>query len=268
VSLQRLDANSPIRDSVTRMSFMRALRLTATCGLALTLPAARAAANLIVNGSFESPTAPAGGFSNFAGGSTAISGWTVVGVDSAVVNKTFTQSGIVFQSEDGNQWLDLSGVTSNSTASGVTQSVPTAIGTAYQLSFYVGSATDGSLFFPATVDLSIDGGARVSYTNPTAPATRLDWKLFTVGFTATKSVTNLTFFNAGAANNYLAALDNVSLDPAPTPVPALGPLPRIALAGVLLLVALAFSRSKGQSLADSARRQCGGSRCATHVRSV
>ena len=175
-----------------------------------------------------------------------------MGVDSAVVNKTFTQNGIVFESEDGNQWLDLSGVTSNSTASGVTQDVPTTIGTAYQLSFYVGSATDNTLFFPATVDLSIDGGARTSYTNPTAPANRLDWKLFTVAFTATKSMTTLTFFNGGASNNYLAALDNVSLSLAPAPVPALGPLPPIALAGALLLPALAAARSRRRSRRESA----------------
>lgn len=235
------------------MGFVQALRLTAACGVMLILPAAQAAANLVVNGSFESPAAPAGGYLNYAGGSTAIPGWTVVGVDSAVVNKTFTQNGIVFESEDGNQWLDLSGVTSNSRSSGVTQDVPTTTGMAYRLSFYVGSATDNTLFFPATVDLSIDGGARVSYTNPTAPATRLDWELFTVEFTATKSSTNLTFFNGGASKNYLAALDNVSLDPAPPPVPMLGLVPHIALAGALLLLALATVRSKGRRRVSEVR---------------
>src|SRR5438045_2462928 len=37
------------------------------------------AASLLVNGSFETPTVPAGGFTTFAVGSSAITGWTVVG---------------------------------------------------------------------------------------------------------------------------------------------------------------------------------------------
>jgi hypothetical protein len=44
------------------------------------------AINLIVNGSFENPTVPVGSFINYVGGSTAITGWTVVGVDSSVVS--------------------------------------------------------------------------------------------------------------------------------------------------------------------------------------
>jgi hypothetical protein len=190
---------------------MRAIRLTLTCAAVLTLAVAPAEANLIVNGSFEVPTVPFGGFTNFAGGSTAITGWTVVGVDSSVISKTFTQAGIVFQAQDGNQWLDLAGVTSNSSSSGVRQNVATMIGGVYELRFYVGSATGGGIFFPATVDLSINGGARVGYPNPTGPSNMLNWKLFTVEFTATSATTTVTFFNGSAANNYLCALDNVSI---------------------------------------------------------
>ncbi|MBI5763033.1 MAG: DUF642 domain-containing protein [Planctomycetes bacterium] len=189
---------------------MRAIRLTVACVAVLTLAAAPAKAFPIVNGSFEVPIVPSGGFTNFAGGSTGITGWTVVGVDSSVVSGTFTQSGIVFQAQSGNQWTDLAGVTSNSSTSGVTQNVATMIGGVYQLSFYVGSATGGP-FFPATVDLSINGGARVGYTNPIGPTNMLNWKLFTVPFTATSTTTTITFFNGSAANNFLCALDNVSI---------------------------------------------------------
>jgi hypothetical protein len=37
------------------------------------------ATTLITNGSFESPVVPVGSFTNFASGSTGITGWTVVG---------------------------------------------------------------------------------------------------------------------------------------------------------------------------------------------
>lgn len=193
-------------------------RLAVACVAVLILALAPAKANLIVNGSFEVPTVPAGGYINYPAGSTAITGWTVVGVDSSVISGTFTQAGIVFQAQSGNQWIDLAGVTSNSSTSGVRQNVATAIGGVYQLSFYVGSATGGP-FFPATVDLSINGGARVGYTNPTGPSNMLNWKLFTVEFTATSATTTVTFFNGSAANNYLCALDNVSISSVLCPCP-------------------------------------------------
>lgn len=163
---------------------------------------------------------PVGGYINYLGGSTAITGWTVVGVDSSIVNTTFTQSGVTFNAENGNQWIDLAGVTSNSMSSGVTQSVGTMIGDAYQLTFYVGSSYALPFFFPATVDLSIDGGARTHFSNPATPPDKLDWKLFTVDFTATHSTTVITFLNGDASNNYETPLDNVQLtDISPAAVP-------------------------------------------------
>jgi len=191
---------------------MRAARLELVGIAALTAPSAYA--QEIVNGSFEFPVLPAGSFTNFLGGATAITGWTVVGVDSTVVNR-FTQNGITFQAQEGNQWIDLAGVTSNSRTSGVTQDVATSVGQLYALRFYVGSATDNLFFFPGTVDLSINGGARMGFTNPTAPSDRLDWRAFTVEFTATSATTNLTFFNGSAPDNFLGALDNVSLRAVP-----------------------------------------------------
>ncbi|QDV89856.1 hypothetical protein RAS2_09310 [Phycisphaerae bacterium RAS2] len=189
-----------------------AVQLNAAYLAALTLALATVEGGSIVNGSFETPVVPIGGFNNYPAGSTAITGWTVVGVDSSVVNGSFTQAGITFQAQNGNQWIDLAGVTSNSSSSGVTQNIATTIGGVYQLSFYVGSATGGGIFFPATVDLSINGGARVSYFNSTGPTNMLNWKLFTVQFTATSAATTITFYNGSASNNFLSALDNVSVE--------------------------------------------------------
>jgi uncharacterized membrane protein YgcG len=156
-----------------------------------------ATADLLVNGSFESPLVPVGGFTNFLAGSTSISGWTVVGIDSALVHESFTQSGIVFQAQSGDQYIDLAGVTSNSQSSGVVQSVPTTIGERYVLRFHVGSAQGGGFFFPSTIDLRIDGGPRTSYTNPATPSNQLAWQEFTVPFVATNASTQIAF--AGAA---------------------------------------------------------------------
>lgn len=198
---------------------------------------ARCEADIIVNGSFESPTVPVGSFTNFGAGSTAITGWTVVGIDSAVVSSTFSQSGITFNSQHGIQWIDLAGVTSNSMLSGVSQNVITTPGQIYRLSFCVGSTTDNTFFFPATVDLSIDGGTRLSFTNPIAPNTHIDWRQFSHSFSASNPITNITFFNGGAANNFHTGLDSVSLTAVPEPSSAI-------LTGIVGVAAMYFRRRR------------------------
>ena len=172
-------------------------------------------AAIIVNGSFETPLVPQSAdpqfnYQNFVAGSN-LGGWTVVGVDSALVRSDDVQNGITFQAQNGFQWIDLAGINSNSPFSGVTQDVLTTVGQAYELSFYVGSSTDNAFFFPSTVDLSIDGGARLSFTNPNTTAGQLHWMQFTATFVAQDSNTSITFFNGSAPNNYQSALDNVTI---------------------------------------------------------
>lgn len=171
----------------------------------------------IVNGSFELPVVTPGSFQNFTGGSTAINGWTVVGVESAVVSESFTNNQIIFNAYDGNQWLDLTGATSSNPNSGVRQSIATTIGQTYRVSFYVGSVEDGGNFHPSTVALSIDGGSRQNFFNPNTPRFNLDWMNFNVDFLATSSSTSLTFLNGSSANNALCALDGVSVTAIPEP---------------------------------------------------
>lgn len=187
------------------------------CMCWLAFVAAPAAGNLIVNGSFETPVEPVGGFSTYGAGSTGITGWTVVGVgpDSAsVVSTSFTQSGVTFQAQDGQQWIDLAGYISNAQTSGVTQNIATTLGGRYEISFYVGSADDivNDYFFPSTIHVSIDGGPRVSFTNPVGPPNMLNWQQFVLPFVATGSLTNIAFYNGGASNDFLSALDNVVVE--------------------------------------------------------
>ncbi len=197
---------------------------------------------VLTNGSFEDPIVPTGFYTNFAGGSTLITDWTVVGVDAAIVNKTFVQNGITFQAHSGDQWLDLAGVASNSSTSGVTRNVLTILGQEYDIGFFVGSATDHSIFFPTTVDLSVDAGPRVSFTNPNAPTDHLDWMGFTSRFTATSALTNITFFNGGSSNNYLNGLDDVTFEPAgqgPGPGPGTAvPEPSSLMMGIMAMGAV------------------------------
>jgi hypothetical protein len=106
-----------------------------------------AQANLLTNGSFESPIVPAGGGLIYPVGSNGISGWTVVGLSGfevEVFSGSVTISPFTFPAQDGNQWLDLTGAHSNN-IEGVSQSVSTVAGKTYTLTFWVGNVSGGAL---------------------------------------------------------------------------------------------------------------------------
>lgn len=185
-------------------------------------PAARA--NLIDNGSFETPIVPTGSFTNFTVGSAALTGWTVVGPagDNVSIVGAFTQNGVSFPAEDGNQWLDLTGDGSNS-AEGVSQSVATTAGDLYSLSYYVGSTSGGGIFGDtSTVIVSLDGVPTYIDTNATPSPTTQDWEEFTHDFVASGASTTLAFQNDDPSSDNDNGLDNVvltDLGPATPPVP-------------------------------------------------
>jgi len=169
-------------------------------------------ANLITNESFETPLVPAGSFTVFATGSALIPGWSVggpAGTGVAIVSGTFSQNGVSFPAQAGSQWLDLTGNGSNSTE-GVAQSVATIPGHAYQVSYFIGNTTGGSIFgTTSTVNLLINGAPAFTDTNSTSSPTTLNWEQFTHTVTATAGTTALSFLNGDPAGDNSNGLDNV-----------------------------------------------------------
>ncbi len=201
-------------------------------------------ADIVDNGSFEFPAISPGGFELFSGGSTAITGWEVVGQNVLSLSTTYSELGppfftgmVQFNSQTGLNALDLTGGGNDSSASnGVQQSVATLAGATYVLEFYVGRAQsnngDSRYQTPTTMDLMIDGGPRTGFTNSDVVTPGfVGWRQFSTTFTAANATTTLTFLNGTPSTTNYLGLDNVSLTAVPEPSAFL----LVGVAGVLSL---------------------------------
>ena len=176
-----------------------------------------AVASLIANGGFETPPVTNGWYLDFGYGQN-LGGWTVVGSHVALVPSNYaeTSNGVSqFNAAEGFNSLDLTGTGNIELGSGVQQTIPTVEGTAYSISFDVGRVTGAPGVYPtpAIVDLSINGGPRVSFTNNISTPGMINWQEFSTSFIATGSSTTITFYNGTLYTNY-AGLDDVRVTPA------------------------------------------------------
>ena len=132
-------------------------------GLAMLLLGASATAsnadNLILNGSFETPTLEQG--DAFDLNAASLPGWIVVGSNGTHVSlvggpfvESVTRVVFIAWSGNGNQWVDLTGSLpgvdllqhgSDSRNEGVAQVVATIAGDRYQLSYWIGNTDGGAL---------------------------------------------------------------------------------------------------------------------------
>ncbi len=202
--------------------------------------AAASQANLVLDGGFESPGA--GGGQLVKAGGTSIGSWTVVGVNVLYISTQFNLGGFNgmnnFPAQEGDNAIDLTGDFNAGPTNGVQQSFTSTAGQQYQMSFWVGVAqsSTGNPGFstPATVDLSINGNSRTSFTNSnTGTSGGVNWQKFETIFTATGNSTLLSFLNGTPTNCNYAGLDNIEVVPVPVPEPA-----SLVVLGVGLLFAV------------------------------
>jgi hypothetical protein len=184
-------------------------------------------ANLIKNGGFEKPLAPAGNYTCFKTGQTFVN-WTVVGATGnvCVVSGTYTANGFTVEPEAGAQSIDLTGAGSNM-ATGVSQNVATTPGAAYQLTFWVGNVVDPSGLDGATstVNVLVNGVQVYTATNSLgAGSTSVVWQKFTATITSLTPQTSIAFINGDPASDNYNGLDGITLVPqVDDDVPAIEP---------------------------------------------
>jgi archaellum component FlaG (FlaF/FlaG flagellin family) len=197
-------------------SLRRAIRLSSLMFAIGCLGALSFAANLIKDGSFETPKVPVASYELFATGDTFGKYWTVVGDPGnvAVISTTFESFGFTFDAHSGEQWLDLTG--SSNTVTGVAQPVATTKGSAYTLTFWVGNVDDpgGPLGTTSTVNVLVNGTQVFSATNSLGEGeTKQVWQKFTTTITASSSQTTIAFMNGDPSTDNTNGLDSVSLEP-------------------------------------------------------
>ena len=174
------------------------------------------ATNLIVNGSFEKPTAPSGSYLSFNKGDT-FTGWTVSGASGsiAIVGKNFSYGGYKIGAGCGDQLVDLTG--SSDTKTGVKQRVATTPSASYTLSFQVGNAwaASGNIGKTSTVLVYLNGRKWFSATNKKGKGVLHEvWQTFSKSFVAKSKRTTIEFLNGDPVTDTDNGLDCVSLVPA------------------------------------------------------
>lgn len=221
-----------------------ALARAGLVAIASLVAGAASAANLVANGSFETPNIVGGGYVLHTTGSTAITGWTVLGPAGDSVQLT-PDTYLGLQADDGRQWIDLTGVYGYD--KGVrSDAFATTIGATYRISFAVGNYIP---FGPSTVGLSVSGGAEQLFANPSVdanPKSPMNWASFSVDWVADASNATLSFLgraNGTLSNNAGIGLDSVVVEQISAPVPEPGTW-ALMLAGVGAL-ALGARRRRG-----------------------
>lgn len=180
---------------------------------ALTLAATAGAANAatIVNGSFESgsPQPAVGGFSTLGVGSTAITGWKVVGGTIDWING-------YWQASDGTHSLDLSG----NGPGVIEQTITTVPGQTYRVYFDLSGNPDGGGIAKPGVIAEINGTTQsATFTGIKGIShSQMNWLRNAFIFTAGPNTNTKLRFRSTTPGPFGPALDHVSIvDGVPEP---------------------------------------------------
>jgi hypothetical protein len=199
-----------------------------------TMCSGSAAANLLLNPSFESPGASFSGAS-LPAGSNMILVWTTTNAEIAYLTNSNT---LGISTPFGSAFLDLTGYHDASPYGGVTQSVNLTAGN-YILTFYLGEyQSDARFQGPVAATASAGNQSNVLFTT-TAPAfvSGNIWQQQTLNFSvAAAGAVPITVVGAGTSGGGYIGLDNFDLEPgAATAAPEPSTIGTVVLAGLALI---------------------------------
>ena len=166
-----------------------------------------------------------------------------------MLNTIYTEPSIIgtvfFQSEGGNQSVDVSGG-GNTLDGGIEQTVATVAGTTYTLTFYLGNMDNAAELYTtaSTARVKITGQSDQLFTNNNNTANHVNWALETLSFTATSALTTIDFINATPLGDNYVGIDNVQLNAATNGVPEPSTWGLMALG----MLGLAWWRKPSQTL--------------------
>jgi len=180
-------------------------------------------ANLLTDGSFETP---GGGSGGYGGGSTALTGWTVI--NNGLWQIHSGDFGII--APDGNISLDLTGYNEAPAANapywgGVEQTIITVPSAIYTIQFDVGS--NGG-----TSSIQVSAGS-LSDIAPVTSVSGVTWATYSSVFTASSTSTTIDLIGYGTQSD-LVGLDNVVVELSQVPEPACLWLVSVGAATILL----------------------------------
>ena len=181
-------------------------------------------ADLITNGSFESGVyaPPSNDTMSLSVGATNMTGWTVVSDAIAWIGPSNPWS---LTASTGDFFLDLTDYSFGAPFGGVSQTVLTTPGQAYQLSFDLGSS---NIWGRPSAILASAGSTSGTFTSALTGGNS-DWQSFMLPFTASSTSTTISL--AGKVGQNYIGLDNVAVTPVPEPASYLMMIAGLGLLG-------------------------------------
>jgi hypothetical protein len=220
--------------------------LVASAAVALLAPVS-AHANLITNGSFESPNIGQAWYMEYGSnigqpnyGGPTIDGWTInANTNVDIVSALGAPGGA--PAAAGNQYLDLVGTGSTG---GISETFSTVAGQTYNLGFDFGNNPWSTSTASALITVSLNG-LTANVTHNTSTMNNIDWTPFGMTFVGNGGQMTLSFLNTVGGNSGGVLLDAINVDP--TPLPAALPL----FAGGLAMIGL-IGRKRRKTVASIA----------------
>jgi len=174
------------------------------------LSATASAANLLVDGSFESITQAAGTWSTY----TSVPGWTVTKADgSATSTGLEVRNNVAGTAEDGSNFIELDGYENDA----IKQSFATAVGHEYEVSFWFADRA-GVAATSQGFSANVTSGASSSGTGFGAIGDNgAAWHLITLDFVAGSTTSVFSIKGTGTSDSLGTSFDNFSVIAVPEP---------------------------------------------------